>query len=79
VNRCANCGGVNVVVGEAGEPSKCAACGWTKFYHVRETALASVHTFSNPIREMRIVPHVGVSPERAHALFSKIHEAIDEA
>jgi hypothetical protein len=73
---CFNCGVDRKVIGEAGAPTRCEVCGCTKFCEVRQTLHASVITAANPA-ELRVVPHVGTSPERAHALFQYIHEVID--
>lgn len=73
---CFNCGVDAKEIGENGAPSRCSKCGGTKFVEVRQTLHAHVLTLANPA-ELRIVPHVTVTPERAHEMFSRIHEFID--
>lgn len=73
---CFNCGIDAKVIGENGAPTRCAKCGATKFVEVRETMHAHVITAANPA-ELRVIPHVTCSPERAHQLFTAIHEFIE--
>ena len=73
---CFNCHVDAKEIGECGAPTRCAKCGCTKFVEVRETLHCSVITAANPA-ELRIVPHITVTPERAHEMFSRIHEFID--
>lgn len=73
---CFNCGIDDKAVGESGEPTRCSKCGCTKFVEVRETLHANVITGANPF-ELRVLPHVWVSPEKAHEMFQAIHKFID--
>jgi hypothetical protein len=68
MNRCNNCGGAEVEVGEGGAPSKCARCGSLSICYESQTSLPSA-----------VLTPPQVKPERAAELFKAMHQKIDGA
>ena len=78
--HCANCGSREIEPGESGATSQCRICGGQALVGVRSTALFGVVESRPPAApKLTVITNHGVAPERAAALFGKIHAIIDAA
>ncbi len=77
MKHCANCGSREILIGEAGAPSKCRVCDCHVFVEAKATTLATVTVRGE--EELRVIPHASVSPERARQLFKFIHLVVEHA
>lgn len=76
--RCVNCGGEDVVVGDAGLRSACARCGCETFK--RKMGNGTVTETRTPGKTtLKVEPFRGVPPAKARRMFDEIHAAIDSA